>query len=125
MALTTKSASGWVATRTAPSGPDTTSVLVEFSLDSRIAASDSVATEIIWGRQRWGWSKARARLRPAARVVTWKRSGKDSTTLRVLRPMLPVEPRMARRFMDRDMVLERRLWAVAQRPLVRVRAGEG
>jgi len=27
----------------------------------------------------------------------------------VLRPMLPVDPRIAMRFMDRDMLLERRL----------------
>src|SRR6266849_7145178 len=103
-----------MATRTAPTGPETTStpaIPADFSLDFRVAASDSEATEIICGRQRWAWSKARSRLRPAARVATWKRSGKDSTTLRGLRPMLPVEPRMARCFMDRDMVLERRLRA--------------
>src|SRR5215469_442588 len=58
------------------------------------------------GRQRFACSKASSTLRPAASVTTWKRSGKDSTTLRVLRPMLPVDPRIAMRFMDGNMVQE-------------------
>src|SRR5262249_3375802 len=66
------------------------------------------ATDSTCGRQRFACSNARSRLRPAARVTTWNLSRNDSTTLRVLRPMLPVEPKIAMRFMDRDMVQARR-----------------
>src|ERR1700722_4251877 len=51
--------------------------------------------EMIRGCQRCACSKAASRLAPAARATIWKRSGKDSATLRVLRPIDPVDPRMA------------------------------
>src|SRR6476469_1203337 len=79
-----------------------------FSRTLRLFACDSAATEITRGRQRFACSKARSRLRPSASVTTWNRSGKDSTTLRVLRPIEPVDPKIAMRFMDTRMLLDGR-----------------
>src|SRR5271165_3912175 len=103
MALTTKSASGSVATFTVPGEPDATSMLCAsptfFSLLWRWSADSSDAMDTIFGRQRRACSNARSTFPPAARLTTEKRSGNASTIFSVLLPMEPVEPRMAMRFM--------------------------
>src|SRR6478736_7788665 len=103
MALTTKSTSGRVATLIAPADPCTTSIPLTPAVlrcDRRISASTSVASEITLGFQRRACSNAAPTLCPAARETTSKRPEYDSTTLRVLRPIEPVEPRMAMRVMS-------------------------
>src|SRR5271165_1599342 len=103
MALTTKSASGWVATFTVPGEPCTTSIACPsptfFSLSCRWSAESADAMETILGCHRRACSNARSTFPPAARLTTEKRSGKASTIFSVLLPMEPVEPRMAMRFM--------------------------
>src|SRR5271165_6778744 len=104
MALTTKSASGWVETLTEPSEPCSTSMSLPspaFLILSWSCPADSTEPiDINWGRQRRACSKASSTLLPAAMATMEKRSGKLSTMLSVLLPMEPVEPRMAMRFMQ-------------------------
>src|SRR5580698_621117 len=102
MALTTKSASGWVATCTLPAEPWTISIPLTPAFVrrvSRTSASAGAAIEIRRGFQRRACSKTASTFLPAASDTTSKRSGWDSTTLSVLWPMEPVEPRMAMCFM--------------------------
>src|SRR2546423_1826866 len=102
MALTTKSTSGCVATRTVPACPCTTSMLLRPSFLScwrTFSASCSLASERTLGFQRRASLSAASVFEPAAIVNNWNRSGLLSITLSVLRPMEPVEPRMAMRYM--------------------------
>src|ERR1051325_11573076 len=103
MALTTKSTSGSVATRTVPAAPLTTSTSLapaETSARRAFSAPSSVPSESTFGRHRTACSTAASTLLPAAIDTTAKRSGYCSAMLRVLRPMEPVDPRMAMCFME-------------------------
>src|SRR5208337_3874419 len=103
MALTTKSASGWVETSTEPAEPCSTSMSLLspafLNLSRSCPADSSEAIDMTCGCQRRACSKASSTLLPAAMLTTENRSGKLSTMLSVLLPMEPVEPRMATRFM--------------------------
>src|ERR1700678_1713238 len=109
-AETTISASGWVATRSRPSGPNSTSgigrlavfapvrVLGDFSAAHNSRAPASVATDTTDGRNFTDCSIASLMFEPAAIATTWNFPGWASTTSRVWRPMEPVEPSMEMRF---------------------------
>ncbi len=103
MALTTKSASGWVETFTVPGEPCTTSIAwpspTFFSLSCRCSAASAEAIETTWDASA---APARTRVRRFLRGQADHREAirKASTIFSVLLPMEPVEPRMAMRFMD-------------------------
>src|SRR5215470_3551812 len=101
IALTTKSTSLCVATRTVPACPLTISMCPSpsvFSCALTFSAFRSEASERTLGVQRRACSSADSAFDPAAIVTSSKRSGWFSITLSVLWPMEPVDPRMAMRF---------------------------
>ena len=99
----TISTSGWVATASSPSGPATTVVAADPSVDRRRSIPAAVAIAATAGRYRSICSASSEALSPAASAATCSREGCASTTASALRPIDPVEPRIARRFTARHL----------------------
>ena len=98
-AHSTRSTRGSVATATRASSPHPDTVAPVSAPDARRRPSaSSSASATTAGRTRAICSAKRSTLRPAARPTTSRRSGCAVTTERALRPIEPVEPRMAIRF---------------------------
>jgi len=99
MADSTRSASGREATARAPSGPQRISgPFPAFMTAFSLAAAVWSLTDTTTGRKRRICSASSSTFWPAARATTRNSSVCSVTTDRVLWPMEPVEPRMARRF---------------------------
>ncbi len=96
MAERTISAASARATSTAPSGPWTTRIRQRRPRPRSFSASRFAPTETRAGRYFSIWAARSAALEPAARATTRRRPSSRSTTSSALRPMEPVEPRMAR-----------------------------
>ena len=101
-AQSTMSTSGRVARATSPAPPwpanSTRSSSRSASAVRSTASAGSVAIATARGRNRPTCSARRTAFSPAARPTTWIRPGWASTTASALRPIEPVEPRIAIRF---------------------------
>src|SRR3984957_21221573 len=108
---TTISTSGWVATRSIPSAPKSTSgsdcalslqsLVLRFFFNAAQSsrAPASVPTDTTCGRYFLTCSATREIFWPAARDTTWNSPGSESTTWVLWRPIEPVEPSIAIFFM--------------------------
>ena len=94
----TMSASGWVATPTRPSAAGEHGAGERRTAARNRSAASAVARATTAGRYRCACSASRSALSPAASPTTCRRSGCASTTDSALRPIEPVDPRIARRF---------------------------
>ncbi len=100
MAAMTTSASGAVATAFAPSSPQRISAFWFPRRERKRETSCSLAMLTHRGENSRTCSASLSTFLPAANPDTWNSSGKLRTNFRVLTPMEPVEPRIARDFIN-------------------------
>ena len=99
-AATTRSASGCMAHRVTPSIPAATSIPLPRSASAARPAAFSSATATSFGLYRFACATTSSTDRWQAKATTRKRSGKESITSSVWRPIEPVEPSSAMCFVE-------------------------